>query len=431
MCYSDSQSAFVPGRLIADNVMISFEVLHYLKNLRNEKNAQMAAKLDMSKNYDKVEWDYLRATLLKLGFASQWVDLIMVCLESVSYSILINGESQGYIKPYRGLRQGDPLSPYLFLICAEGLSALMRKAERDSLIHVVSICRGGPRVSHLFFADDGIIFCKALISDCTTLHQCLEIYERASGQKINSFKTALFFIHNTSNDLRVTIANLFGTTQTTQFEKYLGLPPVIGRAKRRAFNDIKDRIWKCLQGWKEKLLSQAGREFLIKAVIQAIPTYAMSCFKLPTALCTEICSMANRFCWGQKGNERKIHWLSKKKLSKPKGEGGMGFRDLHLFNMALLARQGWRLLQQPDSLLYRILKAKYFPRSSLLEASVPCNVSFIWRSICASRDILGSVMRWRVGTGSRIRVWKDAWLPSPTSYKVINPVSNLDEDALV
>ena len=228
----DSQNAFVPSRLITDNMMISFEVLHYLKNLRNEKNAQMVAKLDMSKNYDKVEWDYLRATLLKLGFASQWVDLIMVCLESVSYSILINGESQGYIKPYRGLRQGDPLSPYLFLICAEGLSALMRKAERDSLIHVVSICRGGPRVSHLFFADDGIIFCKALISDCTTLHQCLEIYERASGQKINSFKTALFFIHNTSNDLRVTIANLFGTTQTNQFEKYLGLPPVIGRAKR-------------------------------------------------------------------------------------------------------------------------------------------------------------------------------------------------------
>jgi hypothetical protein len=141
--------------------------------------------------------------------------------------------------------------------------------------------------------------------------------------------------------------------------------------------------------------------------------------------------MANRFWWGQKGNERKIHWLSKKKLSKPKGEGGMGFRDLHLFNMALLARQGWRLLQQPDSLLYRILKAKYFPQSSLLEASVPCNASLIWKSIYASRDILGSGMRWRVGTGSRIRVWKDAWLPSPTSYKVISPIRNLDEDALV
>ena len=145
---SDSQSAFVLGHMITDNVIIAFEVIHYLKNLRGGRNVQMVAKLDMSKAYDRVEWDYLKAILLKLGFHARWVMLIMECVSSATYSVLVNGEPTGYIKPSRGLRQGDPLSPYLFLICAEGLSALIRKAEHDRLIHGVAISRGGPHISH-------------------------------------------------------------------------------------------------------------------------------------------------------------------------------------------------------------------------------------------------------------------------------------------
>jgi hypothetical protein len=110
-----------------------------------------AAKLDMSKAYDRVEWDYLRAILLKLGFHERWVALVMMCVTSVTYSIMLNGEQKGFIRPGRGLCQGDLLSSYLFLICTEGLSALLRKAERDSILHGISICWGGPRVSHLFF----------------------------------------------------------------------------------------------------------------------------------------------------------------------------------------------------------------------------------------------------------------------------------------
>ena len=126
----------------------------------------MAAKLDMSKAYDKVEWDYLKKMMLKLGFHEKWVALIMECVTSVSYSILVNGDPKGYVKPNRGLRQGDPLSPYLFLICAEGLSALLRKAEREKVIQGISISRGGPRVFYLFFVDDSLIFCRATETEC-------------------------------------------------------------------------------------------------------------------------------------------------------------------------------------------------------------------------------------------------------------------------
>jgi hypothetical protein len=109
-----------------------------------------------------------------------------------------------------------------------------------------------------FFANDSIIFCRASRTECSVIQHLLALYERASGQKINGVKTALFFSKNTSQETREAIAAIFGTSQSIQFEKYLGLPPMMGRSKKRAFNDIKDRIWKRLQGWKEKLLSQAG-----------------------------------------------------------------------------------------------------------------------------------------------------------------------------
>ena len=200
----------MPGQLISDNVVVAFETMHTIGKRKKGKEGLMAIKLDMSKAYDRVEWGYLEAIIRKMGFCERWISLIMMCVTTVSYEILINGEPRGKITPSRGLRQGDPISPYLFLLCAEGLSALIRKKEALGLLRGVGVSKQAPSVSHLFFADDSIIFCRATLEECKQVAEVLDTYEKVSGQKINKDKTSLFFSKNTRADIQNGVKNTFG-----------------------------------------------------------------------------------------------------------------------------------------------------------------------------------------------------------------------------
>lgn len=188
---SPFQSAFVPGRLISDNSMLAFEIAHFLKRRRDGKVGYGALKLDMSKAYDRVEWPFLEAAMIRFGFCSGWVTWIMRCVRTVSYSFIPNGESRGKVYPSRGLRQADTISPYLFLLCAEVLSRLISNAEAQDCLHGVKVCRTTPSISHLFFADDSFIFFKANEEECVVLKDIFLCYETASGQKINFDKSCV------------------------------------------------------------------------------------------------------------------------------------------------------------------------------------------------------------------------------------------------
>ena len=160
---SEAQSAFVADRVITDNILIAFESLYHMTTQCSGKTCFMALKLDMSKAYDRVEWVFLEKILLKMGFQDTWVAMIMQCITTISYSIMVNGEPKGLIHPSRGLWQGDPLSPFLFLFCAEGLNALLTQAAKIGDIPGYSLCRAGPKITHLFFADDCLLFCRATL----------------------------------------------------------------------------------------------------------------------------------------------------------------------------------------------------------------------------------------------------------------------------
>jgi hypothetical protein len=215
---------------------------------------------------------------LKMGFDAKWVRLIMACVTSVQYAIIVNGSLGNFFQPSRGLRQGDPISPYLFLICAEVLSSLLFQAERKGVISGVPTSPRGPRISHLFFADDSLVFCKANLVEWRRILRILGTYEARSGQKVNLMKTSVYFSRNTSKERRDEILKLSGLTEASRFDSYLGLPALVGRSKMQAFNSIKEKVGKKLANWKCKFLTQAGKEILLKAVIQAIPTYCMSIF---------------------------------------------------------------------------------------------------------------------------------------------------------
>ncbi|GAU30144.1 hypothetical protein TSUD_360370 [Trifolium subterraneum] len=272
-CVSQEQSAFVEGRSILDNALIATEVIHALKRKTKGRRGELALKIDISKTYDKVDCGFLRGVMTKMGFTDVWIRWVMMCVSSVNYSVLMNSDRVGPILPGRGLRQGDPLSPYLFILVTECLTALIHQAVGRGDLHGVKICRGAPEVSHLLFADNCFLFCRANVAEVNELMRILHTYETTSGQEVNLVKSEVFISQNMSQEAKEDLSRILGVKLVLGTSIYLGLPSMVGRSK----------------------------EIMIKSVLQAIPSYDAAEKILETLLVSSVCE--DKVVWEEERNE--------------------------------------------------------------------------------------------------------------------------------
>ncbi|XP_050222528.1 uncharacterized protein LOC126672620 [Mercurialis annua] len=284
----------------------------------------------------------------KFGMAALKIDM------SKAYDRVSIGEciGTGPIIPSRGLR----------------FKSLLSHEEKLGKLHGAVICRDAPTISHLFFADDCFLFFRASVEEMLVVKNVLDFYENFSGQKVNFHKSNIIFSANVDRECKESICSVMEVVKDSDSGKYLGLPSLVGRNKNQIFAFIKDRVWNKVKGWNSKFLSRGGKEVLIKTVAQSMPNYVMNVF-----LIKNVCLI--RFG----GVEIKRR---RKKFS------GMGFKRVRDFNIAMLARQAWRFLSMENNLIVKVFKAKYFPETSFLEASLRSNPSYVWRSLFECKSVM-------------------------------------------
>lgn len=288
------------------------------------------------------------------------------------------------------------------------------------MIHGCQISQESPTITHLLFVDDSFLFFRATSKEAMSIKNLIVTYEKCSGQSVNFQKSGVYFSANVNATQQREISQILEVHNEITNTMYLGLPSLVGRSKRRVFSYLKEKASKKIQGWQAKPMYQGGKTVLIRNVAQAIPSYSMSCFLLPTSLCHELEQMYNNYWWrsGRGDNQKGINWLSWNNMSYAKSKGGLGFRNLHGFNIALLGKHIWNFMQNPNSLVARVFKGRYFPDTLVLKATKGQGSSFIWAGIWTAKEELAKGFRWVLGNGEDIVATRDPWLRNKVNFQV-------------
>ncbi|CAL0315533.1 unnamed protein product [Lupinus luteus] len=350
-----------------------------------------------------------------MGFCFRWRSWIKSCLQSNSVSVLVNGSPTSEFSMARGLRQGDPIAPFLFLIVVEALAGLMRSAVSKNIFKGYQVGRNKVQISHLQYADDTLLIGENSLANITVLKGILKCFELSSGLRINFHKSCFMGINSGDNLVERAVGKLFCKIGSVPF-KFLGIP--VGANPRRisTWSPVIDVFKRRLSSWNQKLISFAGRVTLIKSVLSALPIYYFSFFKAPVSVIAELNRIQRRFLWGRGEESKGIRWVSWDKVCRSKGEGGLGIKNLSLFNLSLLGKWRWGLLIEKNTLWVRVLLSRYGSRLGrgvdvFLSSECFLRGSVWWRdmgSLCSavngvSKGWFCENVRRKVGVGNSVR----------------------------
>ncbi|RVW90756.1 Transposon TX1 uncharacterized 149 kDa protein [Vitis vinifera] len=402
-----TQGAFVQGRQILDAVLIANEIMD---ERRRSGEEGVVFKIDFEKAYDHVKWDFLDHVLEKKGFSPRWRKWMSGCLSSVSYAILVNGSAKGWVKASRGLRQGDPLSPFLFTLVADVLSRMLMRAEERNMMEGFRVGRNRTRVSHLQFADNTIFFSNSREEELQTLKSLLLVFGHISGLKVNLNKSSIYGINLDQAHLS-RLAEMLDCKASGWPILYLGLP-LGGNPKACGFWDpVVERISSRLDGWQKTYLSFGGRITLIQSCLTHLPSYFLSLFKIPASVAAKIERLQRDFLWSGVGEGKRDHLVRWDVVCKPKTIGGLGLGNISWRNLALLGKWLWRYPREGSALWHQVILSIYGSHSNGWDANTLVRWSHRcpWKAIAQVFQGFSLITRYVVGNGERIRFWEDLW----------------------
>ncbi|GKC44506.1 putative RNA-directed DNA polymerase [Tanacetum coccineum] len=410
----DEQNAFIKGRFILDGSLIANEAFDFLKK---KKKRAFLLKIDFEKAYDSVNWKFITDTMGQMGFGDKWCKWVEACLNSATVSVLVNGSPTNEFIMERGVRQGDPLSPFLFLIAAEGLNVTLNEAVSRGIFKGVKIGHDDIPVSHLQYADDTLVFGEWSLPNAKNLMRIFKCVQNVSGLKINHLKTKIYGV-GVRNDEIERLANRIGVSPGFLPFTYLGLPVGVNMKKIVCWNGIVEKVKKNLAGWKSKMISYGGRLTLVKSVLGSLPLYYFSLFRAPVHVIKKLESVRQNFFWGGNDEKKKLAWVKWDRVISKSSLGGLDIGSLKACNLALLGKWWWRFRVEEDRLWVKLIKNIYGEYGGLGEEGVSRRSSGgKWSDIIkVGNDIektqvpfIGS-FRKKVGDGCNTLFWLNQWL---------------------